>query len=659
VNKKHHRVAIHSNAINAKNMRKQIFILLVASILACIPTGLSAQDAPFWGINYQGVAYDSEGQLMADQRLRVRLSFVSKSNSESRAHFSEVHELQTDDLGIFRFIIGKGNAVGNNTLQEVPWATETIWLNLEISGRDQSAFNLVSSSELQSVPYAFYAETTNELVDDPLITLRSAPSIYWTIGGNAQTRPPYHFIGTRDEQDLVVKTNNETRMVLTAGGQMQILAGVTGGEGNYNAYPLTVQGSNQGIYIKVNGGRSSANNFMTFADGGVPGAPEATAGTKWGEIEGQTVGELLSSFEYIFTNAVFVIDGIGLVATGIGNGAEAAGEAAAGGAAIATIVLAWAAPGFFTAAGADIAKSIALAADAIALAAQAIEYNTNAIASVGVSYSSGAGDYAEWLPRMEGEPDLAYGEIVGIHAGKVSRTTKGADHYKVVSLRPGVLGNAPIDEEEYLYEKIAFLGQVPVRVSGPVNEGDFIVPSGKNDGFGVAVHPDELPTGDFHKIVGVAWEAAPDRPVNTVLIAVGLHKNRLSGRVQEVENKVDRITAYLKGEGPLHPEGDNRFKQPNIMDNPIDIDRPMEDLLSDELFNEFLQKEEARIIETFRLTEKALRDKGYDFTNNPELLEMLHNPIETIKKLRSDSTYNPYWKSVEQKIKQLQTSAGS
>ena len=216
-----------------------------------------------------------------------------------------------------------------------------------------------------------------------------------------------------------------------------------------------------------------------------------------------------------------------------------------------------------------------------------------------------------------------------------------------------------VDEEEHLYEKIAFLGQVPVRVSGPVQEGDFIVPSGKNDGFGVAVHPDELPTGDFHKIVGVAWESAPDKPVNTVIIGVGLHKNRLSGRVQEIEDKVDRITAYLKGEAPLHPDGDNRFKQSDIMENPIDIDRPMEDLFSDELFNEFLEKEEARIIETFRLTEKALRKKGYDFTNNPELLEMLHNPMETIKKLRSDPTYNPYWKSVEQKIMQLQTSAGS
>ncbi len=640
-------------------MRNQITVLLVATILACIPAGLLAQDAPFVGINYQGVAYDSEGQLMANQPMRVRLSFVSKDQTESQAHYSEVHSVQTDDLGIFRFIIGDGNALGNTSMQDVPWATETIWLNLEISGRNQSAFNLVSSSELQSVPYAFYAETTNELVEDPLLTLRSAPSIYWTIGGNAETRPPFHYIGTRDDQDLVIKTNGETRLILTSDGQMQILAGVTGGEDDYNAYPLTVQGSDQGIYIKVNGGRSSANNFMTFADGGVAGSPEATGGTKWGEIEGQTVGELLSSFEYIFTNAVFVIDGIGLVATGIGNGAEAAGEAAAGGAAIATIVLAWAAPGFFTAAGADIAKSVALAVDAIALAAQAIEYNANAIASVGVSYSSGAGDYAEWLPRMEGEPDLAYGEIVGIHAGKVSRTTKGADHYKVVSLRPGVLGNAPGDEQEHLYEKIAFLGQVPVRVSGPVQEGDFIVPSGKNDGFGVAVAPEDLPTGDFHKIVGVAWEAAPDRPVNTVLIGVGLHKNRLSGRVQEIENKVDRITAYLKGEAPLHPEGDNRFKQPNIMDNPIDIDRPMEDLFSEELFNEFLEKEEARIKETFRLTEIALRNKGYDFKNNPQLLEMIHNPIETIKKLRSDSTYNPYWKSVEQKILQLQKSAGS
>jgi len=63
--------------------------------------------------------------------------------------------------------------------------------------------------------------------------------------------------------------------------------------------------------------------------------------------------------------------------------------------------------------------------------------------SIGVSYSSGAGDYAEWLQRAPGVKALDFGKLVGVNGGKLSLDTKNAQHVMVVYKQPIVLGNAP------------------------------------------------------------------------------------------------------------------------------------------------------------------------------------------------------------------------
>ncbi|MCB0785516.1 MAG: hypothetical protein KDC02_15090, partial [Flavobacteriales bacterium] len=60
------------------------------------------------------------------------------------------------------------------------------------------------------------------------------------------------------------------------------------------------------------------------------------------------------------------------------------------------------------------------------------------------------------------------GDVVGVHGGRISRRTEGAQHVLAISSRPIVLGNMPEEGLEHLYERVGFLGQVPVKVAGPV-----------------------------------------------------------------------------------------------------------------------------------------------------------------------------------------------
>ena len=66
-----------------------------------------------------------------------------------------------------------------------------------------------------------------------------------------------------------------------------------GTDGTYTAYPLLVQGSKQGIAIKVNGNRNTSNNYISLWDDN----------QMWGRIEGQTHGDLWSDPEHILETA--------------------------------------------------------------------------------------------------------------------------------------------------------------------------------------------------------------------------------------------------------------------------------------------------------------------------------------------------------------------
>jgi hypothetical protein len=140
----------------------------------------------------------------------------------------------------------------------------------------------------------------------------------------------------------------------------------------------------------------------------------------------------------------------------------------------------------------------------------------------GVAYVTTGGDYAEALPRLDPGEHIEKGDIVGVFAGKVSKRTTGAQHVLVVSSRPAVVGNLPPEEQEAGYEKVAFLGQVQVRVRGPVQAGDFILASGKDDGTGVAVAPERIRPDQLERIVGRAWQSSDGQGVKRINAAVGL-----------------------------------------------------------------------------------------------------------------------------------------
>lgn len=167
----------------------------------------------------------------------------------------------------------------------------------------------------------------------------------------------------------------------------------------------------------------------------------------------------------------------------------------------------------------------------------------------GVTYASGAGDYAEWLERSDPNEEIHVAEIVGVKGGLISRKTTDVDHILVTSYKPIVLGNMPAADKEHLFEKVAFMGQTLVKVRGSAHKGDFILPSGLNDGVGIAVSPDEEMTPDrLSQVVGVVWSdgaVVSAFDIKLVNIAVGLRSSEVAKVVKAQQLAMDAMRADI------------------------------------------------------------------------------------------------------------------
>lgn len=163
----------------------------------------------------------------------------------------------------------------------------------------------------------------------------------------------------------------------------------------------------------------------------------------------------------------------------------------------------------------------------------------------GVTFESGAGDYAEWLERADHNEKINVGDVVGVIGGKITKNTEGVSQLMVASWNPCVLGNTPEEGKEQFSNKVAFMGQVPVKVNCPVKKGDYIVPDGHNLGYAKAISPENISEDQFENVLGVAWEDAPHYGAKFVKIAVGLKPDEMVKVIQDQAEQLSQLSAKV------------------------------------------------------------------------------------------------------------------
>lgn len=351
-----------------------------------------------------------------------------------------------------------------------------------------------------------------------------------------------------------IRTDNTERVTVLNNGNVGIGYATPGekltvvGNTDYVARFVNTSDAN-GINIKINTTTpANKNNFITFSN---------LAGTTVGRIEGETLAELETNDDYILDKTsqdlAIAMATIDVAISGVGIAiatADVTAAATSSSVCIPPICVTSPVPSLIVAASANLAAEIAngivVSAGLTDAIAYQVQWINNMQANIGVTYQSGAGDYAEWLPKQNVNERMIPGYVVGIKNGYISLDTKDADKILAISTNPIVLGNSPTEEREADFEKVAFMGQVPVRVLGKVNTGDYIVPSGNSDGYAKAIAPSLMTAEDYGRIVGVAWtKSEKNSPVSLINVAMGLNDGDINKVVVKQQNEINDLKAQL------------------------------------------------------------------------------------------------------------------
>lgn len=559
-------------------MTKKIFIILMYFAF----TNLNAQSK---GFTYQAVILNSNLQLpgvndnkniLPNTHLDVKFNILDENGE---LEYQEIHKTSTDQYGMINLIVGRGIPSQNNF-------TDILWYGvkkeLEVEIKLNASFEKLSKQELFYLPVNKFQNliidndltvggTSNlngDLIVNGTTTLNNSLSVTNNspvdFSGNlvvngttnlnnslsVNNQSPANLTGTLNVDgattlnnkltvtnnanthltgELVVDNNALFNKKVNIKDQVTIHAALPFDSDNYNNYPLRVEGSGQGIAIKLESDLpNNDNNFITFYD---------SKGKAIGNIEGQTAAEVASDPQYIYDISILTAE---LAVAGASVGLAAIPIASAG---VGVVV------------GTDIGQ-IAIAASEFALVtANAAAYNAFAYSNLGVTYSSGSADYAEWLEKTNTKEVFSPGDIVGIKNGKITKNTTNAEQILAISTKPAVLGNVPDENVKENFEKVAFMGQIPIKIKGESKLGNYIIASGKNDGYGYSISPENINPLHYKNIIGIAWSNIlinkyGEKFVNT---SIGITTKIMSELAEKHEERITNLeNRFAKLEGKLN-----------------------------------------------------------------------------------------------------------
>ncbi|GGG99047.1 hypothetical protein GCM10007415_38440 [Parapedobacter pyrenivorans] len=128
-----------------------VVFLTLASHMAQAQSGLT-------GINYQAVARNLDGTVMAGKDVDVRISIIGGS-ANGMVQYQEEHRVKTNALGLFTLQIGKGTP-SQGTFSAIPWQEANQFVKVALAV-DNGSYTDLGTTELMSVPFALYAAGGN------------------------------------------------------------------------------------------------------------------------------------------------------------------------------------------------------------------------------------------------------------------------------------------------------------------------------------------------------------------------------------------------------------------------------------------------------------------------------------------------------------------
>jgi hypothetical protein len=136
----------------------RLFIFVSCSLLGSITHQGFAQTNK--GINFQGIARDNNGYILANKSINIRISIKADTNS-NKIEYQEITPITTNVLGLFTIVVGAYEAnkiIAVGPFENINWSIAEKYLQIEIDTVGDLSFIYMGIQKINYVPYSFYAD---------------------------------------------------------------------------------------------------------------------------------------------------------------------------------------------------------------------------------------------------------------------------------------------------------------------------------------------------------------------------------------------------------------------------------------------------------------------------------------------------------------------
>lgn len=138
------------------------YLIHLVFVLTCLSAAAQAPQR----MSFQAVLRDGENNLLASQEVAVRIS-LRQGAPEGAIAYAELHTAITNDNGLLTLMVGAGDVL-EGAFAAIDWGTSVYFIEVEADPDGGDDYTISSITELLSVPYALYAETSgNGAIEGP------------------------------------------------------------------------------------------------------------------------------------------------------------------------------------------------------------------------------------------------------------------------------------------------------------------------------------------------------------------------------------------------------------------------------------------------------------------------------------------------------------
>lgn len=131
-------------------MKNSLLLFLTVAALQ-----LFSQAPPPSKLNYQAIARNAQGNVVASHQVKVRFT-IKDLTSTGATLYVETDTATTNQFGLFTAVIGSGTVV-SGSFNTINWGSGDKFLQVEYDPNGGNTYADLGTTQLMSVPYALYA----------------------------------------------------------------------------------------------------------------------------------------------------------------------------------------------------------------------------------------------------------------------------------------------------------------------------------------------------------------------------------------------------------------------------------------------------------------------------------------------------------------------